>query len=359
MKIAVISSYAYIVSYVNYGALLQYYALQEYLKKRGHDPYWIRYEIPKTPKQKLKQIAKYILRYHTERRKKNLLSSFQKFAQKYLSLSDQIYYGETSLHVTPPTADCYITGSDQVWAGKLQANFLTFVPQGKPRIAYAVSFGKDSLPPEHTETIRPWVHVFDAISVREQTGVAICETLGWQNVPHVPDPTLLINKEEYPCARIKQHNYIFCYFINLEIGNSIDFNAITTFARHTNKSLYISAASGSERFIPKQNLIDPTPEEWLAYYRDSDYILANTFHGIVFAIIFERPFLCILQNGASARQNCRMLSLLTSLGLQDRILINSNELEQQIKQPINWEVVRSHIKELRERTDMFFNSCNL
>ena len=54
-----------------------------------------------------------------------------------------------------------------------------------------------------------------------------------------------------------------------------------------------------------------------------------------------------------------MLSLLTSLGLQDRILINSNELEQQIKQPINWEVVRSHIKELRERTDMFFNSCNL
>ena len=91
MKIAVISSYAYIVSNVNYGALLQYYALQEYLKERGHDPYWIRYVIRLSLKQNLKKIVKSVIFCRAEHKKKIQLQSFWDFAARYLALSDKTY----------------------------------------------------------------------------------------------------------------------------------------------------------------------------------------------------------------------------------------------------------------------------
>ena len=174
MKIAVISSYAYIVSNVNYGALLQYYALQEYLKERGHDPYWIRYVIRLSLKQSLKKIVKSVIYCRAEHKKKMQLQSFLDFAARYLALSDKTYVGEAAINSDPPAADYYITGSDQVWAGSLPANFLTFVGDDTRKIAYAVSFGKDELPAEHADTIRPWVGKFDKISVREKSGVDIC-----------------------------------------------------------------------------------------------------------------------------------------------------------------------------------------
>lgn len=95
------------------------------------------------------------------------LRSFLDFADRYLALSDKIYVGEAAINSDPPAADYYITGSDQVWAGTLPANFLTFVGDDTRKIAYAVSFGRDELQVEHANTIRPWIGKFDKISVRE------------------------------------------------------------------------------------------------------------------------------------------------------------------------------------------------
>lgn len=359
MKIAIISSYAYIVSNVNYGALLQYYALQEYLRKRGHDPYWIRYVIRLSFKQKLKQIIKSVVFCRTNHRKRIQLRSFLDFADRYLALSDRIYVGEAAINCDPPAADYYITGSDQVWAGTLPANFLTFVGDDTRKIAYAVSFGKDELLAEHADTIRPWIGKFDKISVREKSGVDICYNLCRKSAVHVPDPTLLIDKEKYPASDVGQVDYIFCYFINLNIGNSVRLDDLICYSQSMDKKLIVSTATGSEKHIPVDYMVYPSPEEWLGYYKCARTIVTNTFHGTLFSIIFERPFLCILQDGNSSKQNCRILSLLSSLGLQDRILNSSDSVDAKMHAPINWTEVKQKIADLRLNTDAFFDSFEL
>ena len=74
-------------------------------------------------------------------------------------------------------ADYYITGSDQVWGGMLPANYLTFVNDDDKKVAYAASFGKSEISSEHAQKVKPWVKAFKHISVREESGVGICESL--------------------------------------------------------------------------------------------------------------------------------------------------------------------------------------
>ena len=236
---------------------------------------------------------------------------------------------------------------------------MTFVGDDTRKIAYAVSFGKDELPAEHADTIRPWVGKFDKISVREKSGVDICYNLCRKSAVHVPDPTLLIDKEKYPAADVGQADYLFCYFIHLNIGNSVRLDDLIGYAQSVDKELFISAASGSENHIPADYLVYPSPEEWLGYYKHAGAIVTNTFHGTLFSIIFECPFLCMLQNGDSSRQNCRILSLLSSLGLQDRILDPADSIAARMHVPINWTEVKRKIADLRQDTDAFFGSFDL
>lgn len=359
MRIAVVSSYAYIVSNVNYGALLQYFALQEYLKKRGHKPFWVRYVLKDSLKARIRRCVKGMFPSEQRKRSHACLHSFQEFLEKYLSVSEELYKGESSINAFPPAADYYVTGSDQVWAGSLPANFLTFVTDPKKKIAYAVSFGKDTLENEHALTIRPWVNLFEHISVREKSGVEICRKLGKDNVSHVLDPTLLLDKEEYPVSLANRSAYVFCYFINLQLANSsIPWNKIQDYAKYRNRDLLISTASGSERYVPG-DLIFPSPTEWLGLYKDADCIFTNTFHGVIFSIIFERPFLYIPQNGASSRQNCRIFSLLSLFDLEDRVLSERDNLVEKMASKIDWVLIKKKTEALRKETGLFFKACGL
>ena len=102
----------------------------------------------------------------------------------------------------------------------------------------------------------------------------------------------------------------------------------------------------------------PTPEQWLQNYRDAKYIVTNTFHGTVFAIIFRKPFVTILQTGESSSQNGRMISLLSMLGLKDRILTDL-PLEETISKPIDWKRVEKNLSQYREKTNNFFNTLGI
>lgn len=127
------------------------------------------------------------------------------------SVSDKKYDNINELKINPPKADIYITGSDQVWAGWLEPNYLTFAPPKKKKIAYAVSFGRQQLTAEHQSHIQNWVKQFDAISIRESSGIEICRKMGMDAV-HLLDPTLLLDDVDYlpvNAARAEKRKYIF------------------------------------------------------------------------------------------------------------------------------------------------------
>ena len=348
-KACVISSYAYIDKNINYGALLQYYALEKALNQIGVQSYWLRFCLPDTKKlvYRAKHMIKNIINLPHSIAYCKCLNSFKDFISKYCHESNHIYYSEQELKNKCPKADIYITGSDQVWGGTLSPNYLTYVPDDFPKISYAASFGKNQISEEHKNTIRPWLERFDAISVREDSGVDICKSMGIDAV-QVLDPTLLIDAKEYPTIDNVDCPDIYGYFLNFDGLDQIYWQEILNYANDNQFRLKVACVNQTFYKYPKKYRDLPSPEEWLTKYSKAKYIFTNTFHGTVFAIIFHRPFLVIKQKGEGAKQNGRVASLLKSLGLEDRYFDDKRSIEEQVNQNIDWGCIDERLRYLRE-----------
>ena len=357
MRIGVISSYACVRAFNNYGALLQYYALQTYLRNRGHDAFWIRSILPQSHihifLRNLKNYRSLRLVYKFYKCHK----SFIDFQKKYLKVSSREYKGNNDLVMNTPCADLYITGSDQVWGGMLEENYLCFVQDPLKKIAYAASFGRNHLDTIQVNVVKPWIKNFKAISVREKSGVQLCKNLFGVHAEHLLDPTLLIDASYYPTQNShKVENLLYCYFLNVKNNSEIRIEEIRNFARKLGLSLKIASCQYSEVYFNPYELDMPSPEQWLQNYCNAKYIITNTFHGTVFSIVFHKQFVTILQSGESSPQNDRLISLLSMLGLEDRIITSNQTLEMTISKPIYWDKVETILAQYREKTNIFFNA---
>lgn len=355
-KICIISAYTYVRQNINYGSLFQYFALEKYLKSVGVEPYWLRYIIP-DDKASFKQIAIHNIRkiIHLKNyiKKNKVLKTFQLFADKYLSLSSTIYNGEKELNSNPPFADAYITGSDQVWGSIVPANYLTFAPMNKIKISYAASFGKAKISKEHIKVVSPWIQNLTAVSVREQSGVAICEKMGIKAV-QVLDPTFLINPFLYPEGIFDKKNYIFGYFLNTDL---VQANTIAEICRNScrfGEHFFCTAgvSSGMDSVLRAKEKKYFSPEDWIGAYKNANFIFTNTFHGTVFAMLFHKPFIVFLQSGNSAQQNDRIYSLLSAFKMESRLCSSVEEVKNKLNSPIDWnkfETIKSEkVKEAKE-----------
>jgi len=349
MNAAVISSYAYIKENVNYGSLFQYFALESFFKKNGIDSFWIKYEF--SPKNDLKSKIKHVVFYKFEKEKKIILNAFQSFCSKYLSLSDNSYT-DSSLSCDKISADFFVTGSDQVWGGELGANYLTFVTDGRMKVSFSASFGSNEICVEKANKIYPWLKEFDFISVREKSGIVICNKMGLKAI-RIIDPTLLIDSSLYP-SKITRQNYWFCYFLNKGKEENGIFSSISELAKKQKKSVFypkcLQPQDQCKKFFFGLSL---DPESWIGMYSNTEYVFSNTFHGIVFAIIFKKPFTCFLQNGKTRRQNERLLDLLEHFGLEERIF---NGRDVYISKQIDWKKVNLIISQDRINANDFLHS---
>lgn len=358
---AVISSYAYIRGHNNYGSILQYYALQQYLIKFNIEAYWIRFMFPTV--QTLKEfMKKSLLELRHGFRVKNIYFhirtqiGFRNFIHNKCHVSALKYDSLDKLKKNPPKADIYITGSDQVWGGWLEPNYLTFAPKRKKKIAYAVSFGKRELTEEHQYNIQDWVRQFEAVSVREASGFEICKKMGMEAV-HLLDPTLLLDDVDYlpsNVARFEKSRYVFCYFINERNSDNLRITDIESFCSGLGAKLKVTGIEGPEIIVPSKYLCQYAPKEWLNHYKYADYIFTNTFHGTIFCIIFRKQFCVLLQKGVCEKQNERLLSVLGMFGLQDRILRHGESIQDVIDKPVDWDYVEKIKSEWRMKTDVFF-----
>lgn len=360
IKIAIISSYAWIKKENNYGALFQYFALQKYLGKKKCNVFWIKSLVGI-----LSGPRKY---YYIYKRTRNIClffniiychHKFMIFVRNHLQLTKKKYTSNKQILKKPPLADFYITGSDQVWAGTLEPNYLTFVKDRSKKFAYAVSFGKDLIDESHKKIIKSWVNDFRKISVREEGGIAICQELAVDAI-QVLDPTLLIAAKEYPTLqkRMVCDKYAFCYFLNFRSLSDLNWNQISKYIYDNDLSLKVASAQGGEKYIPRSNLVFPSPEEWLTYYRDAEVVFTNTFHGTVFAMIFRKPFVVIMQNGDYQKQNCRLFSILKMFNMQDRICSEKNKIEDILSKNINYEQFEIDLTGWRNKSDSFFEFLN-
>lgn len=352
MKIGVLSSFGYICNVNNYGSLLQYFALQTYLVRKGYEVYWIRFNEDKNnPNVIYKYIKKLVLNSNlkilTEHFNKK---GFNSFIEKYINLSDFEYRSYKEIKKNPPLADLYIVGSDQVWNGYSPDRYLMFIPHSKPKISYAVSFGKNTIKKYLKPLMWYYLKGFKAISVREKAGIEICNSVGRKEAKYVIDPTFLLTKDDYmefvnnEKIQSEKDSYIFSYFVNPFNNNIFPYmKDCNKLKEQTHCRLITTAIQGAEKAFNGENIINPSPLKWIELIANADYILTNSFHGMAFSIIMRKQFLVIPQKGAGEEQNNRQMDLLSTLDLNDRIYNDKMDLFEQINKPIIWDQIEPKI----------------
>ena len=340
-RIAIISAYAYVEHHANYGSLLQYFALQTCLESLGLQPFWVRYVLPEEHSitYEIKEVVK-VCTSSYDRDRIKAINGQNRFIKNYLRLSEKEYCGFDEIANNPPVADLYITGSDQVWGGCIEANYLRFAPEGKTKIAYAASFGQSKLTEEQCSLIPDWIREIKYVSLRESEGVRICDELGIPSIM-VADPTLLLNENDYPICEPITRPDLFCYFLNkFTLDKHVDSliqSSNTVFCGGVNKNA--TSYRSFERIL--------SPEEWIGMIKGAGTILTNSFHGMIFSIIYKKPFVVFLQNGETGAQNSRIFSFLSYIGLQDRIYQSPEQFDKLLEAEIDWEKVNWHIDSLR------------
>lgn len=352
MKIGVVTFFG-----ANYGALLQCYALQQTLKSLGHNVKvinrgWGKYALPPSLKHKVKNII--------------FPNKFEQFKKKHITFTPLIKNDKELLELNKQF-DAIIVGSDQVWnadcikdMGKFY--YLDWVNPSVKKYAYAVSFGKDTFDttPSNIETISALLKSYQKISVRENSGMNICQNILNVNATHVLDPTLLLSSDHYNqligTSKTKE-KYICKYFLDNsenktsivnKIASELHLNIADNYPQTINK--YKGWVSSQYRY--------PSVIEWLANIRNSEYVITDSFHGTIFSLIFQKRFICI---NNKKRGSTRFQSLLGELDLLHRLIeVEDSKFIEKIKDilesPINYETVNRVITEKRNSSLMFLKT---
>ncbi|RKE04600.1 polysaccharide pyruvyl transferase family protein [Marinifilum flexuosum] len=342
----------------NYGGILQNYALQVVLKKMGHDPTTIRigkYTILNWLVSMIKifilkligRELQYPLAPWVKLKKEKPLTDF---VDRNVKCSTKKLWFEEK-EVLKYNFDALLVGSDQVWRPcynlHIEDLFLNFARNIEIRkIAYAASFGTDEweFSVDQTKLCKDLIKQFDAVSVREDSGVKLCNSFLNQKAEVVLDPTLLLSKSEYEkiCKNVEKYSSPTLAVYILDMTNE-KMNFVESFAKK--KNLRVKLMNVVE-ITHKYDTI----ETWLSTFRDAEFVITDSFHGTIFSIIFNKDFysICNLERGAS-----RFESLLSLFGLKSRLLYG---LDLNNDCSINWIEINEKLEELRDQSNLFLKN---
>ena len=323
---------------VNYGALLQTYALREYLNTSGFECDIINYQNPKMKYSRvsfMRKIASIVwknllARFFASQKRRKRTSQFRmtkmNIGQKCVNLSD--------LKSLNSVYNIFIVGSDQVWNPFINrgdsAFFLSFVSDENKRISYAASFGSSKVDKSYLESNRQDLEKFDAISVRENESAELLKAEIGIAAETVLDPVFLLTKDDW-INKLNLNNsvskvndkYVLCYVmpVDFELVNRI-YHVAESIAKGNNLKIITLGKKNSKPIGIETLDRDAGPIEFANYILNAEYIVTNSFHGTAFSIIFRKQFFTVLKKGFNL--NLRLENLLGSFNLSSRILYENN-----------------------------------
>lgn len=341
----------------NYGASLQAYALQTVIKKLGVQCEIINFETERfvasremfsRRPQRVKEFIKIASRIPYIKSLKKRQSLFDDYTRKCLNVSP-LYRTEKEVIAHAEEYDCIVCGSDQIWnlsqddAPAANPLFFLNFPKKQRRISYAASFGKwVKEAPNNEEIFLPWLKQFDAISVREISGVEYVRSLGLE-CELTLDPTVLLDAKDYDsiCAeRLIPEKYVllFSWMCTDDV-----IEAAKKVAKELNLPLYniVPPPRAMGKGVPRK--LDVGPREFLSMIKYAEFVVTNSFHGTAFATTYEKPYISVV----SGKADLRMESLLKQLDLSDH-LVSLNEINVQKILKTDYHEVQMKKRELRK-----------
>lgn len=379
---------SYWCSNSNYGQILQGVALQHVIRNLGHNPCTIAYDMDAPENHDYSRIDKIRLilfgeisiwkrivrriKAHLSDVKPEIKQDFSKrhfdiFKSKYLKMSDERYDTFQKVVDSKEIKDFYafITGSDQVWHAASGPNrrkylLLEFANRKQKKISYAASFGRNKIIPisERKEYQRE-LQTFFSVSVREQSGVELCKSLGVKASCEL-DPTLLLSaKDWFTLCNIEQHkrNDKTAFFYTLSANNKIVLQIKKLLQSLGYECIYVC----SDEKNPDENAnCDATIEEWLQLIASSSIVVTTSYHGTIFSINFNTPVLSIAKEGNILNgSNQRMYSIMSGLGLLDNFIdkYDENAVRAILNKETDWSFINGKIEKERKKSISYLQNA--
>lgn len=352
MRAAIVTLYN---NNLNYGALLQAYALKNTVEKLGYEASVVDYPFMKSEarfqKRSLgwrhlvnpKKLAGYILYLSFLGEKDERIRKTEKFSKECLNVTPLC---RTSEDIDNLNFDVHICGSDQIWNPKLTDGLKVAFFGGEGRaykIAYAASAGELDALKKCQEQFIELLEKMDAVSVRENDLYNYIKSNTNHDVIHVLDPTLLLQKEDYKNILkrpVGVKPYLLVYSLDRNIGMLKIAHSIAK-----EKSLQVIEIGITRTpFCGHKQIFSADPLEFLGWLEQASFVVTNSFHGTAFSIQFNRNFLVIKHK----TQGARMESLLDKLKLHDRLIENPNNFKYENIQGIKYQNVDETLSELRK-----------
>ncbi|MEK4443629.1 polysaccharide pyruvyl transferase family protein [Niallia sp. FSL K6-0077] len=344
-KVAILT----INDYSNYGNRLQNYATQEVLKSLGFSVETLvntnginndkeietksnnkRSKLQKLKNMSIKGIVLKIAFRFWKIFNKNKIDRYGEKRLQTFKLFTKDFIQETKFSISDDNIskelldqyDFFITGSDQVWNPYFRygssIDFLTFAPKNK-RVAYAPSFGITDIPSQYVGNYQVWLSEMSSLSIREKAGKEIIKKLTGRESEVLVDPTLMLTKEKWlsiakPSPNKPTKNYILTYFFG-GVSEEIR-NRIKKISKENNLEIVnLADITDLETFIAG-------PSEFLDYINSASLFCTNSFHGCVFSILMQIPFIAFQREGNIPSMNSRIETLLSTFNLQSRFSTN-------------------------------------
>ena len=339
----------------NYGGFLTYWALYKFLEKHNYNPILID-NSNMLNHQSLKighnmMIINYINRYN--------LNSTRPINCEY------------ELYKLNENIDNFIVGSDQIWNYWLTSNrytnyLLDFVKSNKNKIACASSYGgnKSNVPNNLKEEVKYYLEKFDAISVRENKATDILKKeFDIDNAIQILDPVFYAPEcyeELIDNVTIeKTEPYIFVYCLDPTDDKE---NMIAYAAQKLGLTVKLTTDLNPYQLQERKNkfkkfkALDASIEEWLYYIKNSDFVIADSFHAICFAIIYKKNFICIANRDRGIE---RFISILSKFNLLDKIVYSFEDMinNKTLFNPINYNTIDTKIEEEKNKNIHWLLNC--
>lgn len=353
----------------NYGGLLQAYALQHFLKKQGHDVLTVDFKRIYKPKLwgikgiSINFVRKYILKQNIQSifplNEKKISQYTSDFITKNISKTLEITSIKQLKKLSQYNFDAYIVGSDQVWrpaySPGMPAFFLHFLEKDNltKRIAYAASFGINNCNEFSTEELTKYsllAQKFNAIGVREDSAVDLCNIHFKVKAKQVLDPTLLLSQQDYNNLITEAlPNPFSCEIMVYMLDRSEEkLKIIDNISNKLKLEPYDFLANNVN------NIYSPVGQ-WLKSFSNSKFVITDSFHGVVFSIIFNKPFIAI---GNKDRGLTRFTSLLKLFNLEQRLIVSLDNIDIDIiNKPIDYSKVNEILIEKQKESINFLQKA--
>ena len=328
----------------NYGGLLQAYALQLILRRQGHEVFTVDF-VPERvyAAEEIKRVASLFIQKYVlwkdlatflpkkNQEKRAFQQHTDRFIAQNISITQRISCLNEFDYIKPYDFDAFVVGSDQVWrpayAQGLSAYFLRFLGDDTrvKRIAYAASFGLDhcrEFSGKELSQFSDLIRKFDAVGVREDSAVRLCREFFGVDAEHLLDPTMLLEPDDYRWLverdRVpKSAGNMMVYVLDSSVEKQKFIDQLAQ-----KRGLKVNAFK-----LDSKNAIYPPVTRWLRGFMDAEYVVTDSFHGILFAILFNKPFLTF---GNSRRGMTRFDSILKKMQLLDRMVCEPREFDPEL-----------------------------